>query len=287
MHHRLSSVAFPHSNCRAEIGVKTRKWLITDNTGSKGELDTDAVQRAVLQYRKDHVFGRPTRDFIPIASGKYRPHKTWHEMLTAREEALRKRHVRTAGAWAEHTKRLPHLKVGDLVRIQNQTEPHPNKWDRMGGVVEVRQHGQYVIKIDGSGRVTLRNRRFLRRFYPVRNDQPPPRSLYNDLAPRVAMLAPVAAPRRPDLMGGPVTPAGPTPPTVLTSVGSPWRGTQPPSVVPVVPGRDVFCAPLPASGAPVASPSTVPDASPPPAPDLRRSTRSAGVPAWHKDYAVG
>ena len=42
VHHRLSSVAFPHSNCRAKIGVKTMKRLITDNTGPKGELDTDA-----------------------------------------------------------------------------------------------------------------------------------------------------------------------------------------------------------------------------------------------------
>ena len=43
-----SSVAYPHSNCRAEIGVKTMKRLIMSNTGPNRTLDTDTLQRAIL-----------------------------------------------------------------------------------------------------------------------------------------------------------------------------------------------------------------------------------------------
>ena len=48
-HHWLSSVTFPCSNCRTEIGVKIMKRILTNNTGPNGGLDVDAVQRAILQ----------------------------------------------------------------------------------------------------------------------------------------------------------------------------------------------------------------------------------------------
>ena len=87
--------------------------------------------------------------------------------------------MKAAERWSEHTQHLYPLKVGDTVRIQNQRGPFPTKWDKTGCVVEVRQFDQYVVRVDGSGRVMLRNRKFLRKYMPI---QPcvQPRSILTD-----------------------------------------------------------------------------------------------------------
>ncbi|KAK3868802.1 hypothetical protein Pcinc_025840 [Petrolisthes cinctipes] len=112
------------------------------------------------------TFGRPVRVFIPIHPGKYQPHTTWRETLASREEALHNRHMHIAEHVTEHTRTQPPL-VGDFVRIQNQTGPNPTKWDKTGIVIEVHQFDLYVVRVDGSGRVTLRNRKFLRKYLQV------------------------------------------------------------------------------------------------------------------------
>ena len=176
--HRISSVAFPHSNCRAEIGVKTAKRIISQNTDGNGSLNVDAFQKAILSYRNTPspdtklspaqcVFGRPIRDVIPIHRNKYKPHRSWTEALNKREDAMSDRHNRMRSFWSEHTQPLPPLQVGDYVRIQNQIGTNPLKWDKTGRVVEVKQHHQYNVKVDGSNRLTLRNRKFLRKYTPI------------------------------------------------------------------------------------------------------------------------
>ena len=68
--------------------------------------------------------------------------------------------------------------VGDHVRIQNQVGPSPLKWDKTGTIKKVRQFDQYVVRVDGSGRVTLRNRKFRRKYIPVY--KPPARATIDD-----------------------------------------------------------------------------------------------------------
>ena len=75
---------------------------------------------------------------------------------------MRLRFARQTDVLGRNTRPLPSLAPGDTVLIQNQTGRCPTRWDRTGSVVEVRPNDQYAIKVHGSGRVTLRNRRFLR-----------------------------------------------------------------------------------------------------------------------------
>lgn len=57
-----------------------------------------------------------------------------------------------------HTRPLKKLIPGTYVLIQGKNR----KWNKQGVILEQLDHRQYNIKILGSGRVTLRNRRFIK-----------------------------------------------------------------------------------------------------------------------------
>ena len=77
--------------------------------------------------------------------------------------------IREREKWDEKTRNLKPLEIGDNVYIQNLAGNNPLRWERTGVVVEAKPFHQYTVKVDGTGRVTLRNRRHLRKFTPYIN----------------------------------------------------------------------------------------------------------------------
>ena len=49
-----------------------------------------------------------------------------------------------------------------MVLVQNQHGPKAKQWGCSGVVVEISGGGTYLVKIDGSGRVSLRRRQYLK-----------------------------------------------------------------------------------------------------------------------------
>jgi len=173
--HRVSSVGNPHSNQRAEVGIKSMKRLIRGNLGPSGSLDDDSFAQAILQYRNTPLqstclspavalFGHPIRDFLPLTRKTYTPSIQWTKKIGERELKMSKARTKEHEKWSKNTKNLRPLRVGDEVSIQNLAGNNPLKWDRTGVVVEVLGYDQYYVKVDGTGRITLRNRKHLRKI---------------------------------------------------------------------------------------------------------------------------
>ena len=175
--HRLSSAYHPHSNLRAELGVKVVKRMLRENTSPQGGLDTDKFARALLAYRntpcKDLgvspaqvLYGRSLRDHLPTPMDCLKQRKEWIMLKDDREKALATKYGHVQKELERHAHPLPPLPVGVVVQVQNQRGKDPLRWDRSGVVVESLGNQQYSVKMDGSGRVSLRNRRFLRKIEP-------------------------------------------------------------------------------------------------------------------------
>ena len=92
----------------------------------------------------------------------------WTDLADARETALARRGIKAEAQWSEHTRALAPLQVGDSVLIQNQLGNHPLRWDKRGTVMKCEGNDQYMVMVDGSRRITRRNRKFLRQFTPFK-----------------------------------------------------------------------------------------------------------------------
>ena len=169
---RISSALYPQSNGRAEAGVKVAKRIVGDHIGPGGSLDVDQVAKALLQYCNTPLHGekvspallatgRCLRDSVPIARQYYQVTRHWKKSLRSREVKMAEKNKKVVEKSKGNSRTLKPLKVGQQVRVQ---DPVSKLWNRSGLVIEVNGQGyrQYRVRLDGSGRVSLRNRRHLR-----------------------------------------------------------------------------------------------------------------------------
>ena len=103
---------------------------------------------------------------MPSPQTRYKPQPEWILVREDREKALTKRAVSIMEKLDRNYRVLPKLVVGDSVLVQNQVGNHPSRWDITGVVVEVKNNDQYTVKVDGSRRMTFRNRKFLKKITP-------------------------------------------------------------------------------------------------------------------------
>lgn len=207
---RVASAHFPQSNGRAEAAVKSAKRLLRDNTGPGGGLDVDRASVALLQYLNTPLrgvdkspaqlaMGRQLRDGVPVHKQHYKVDALWQQALRARElEAARQQENWIVKQGTPKT--LPPLASGTKVWVQNQAT---KVWDKRGVVTEACPFRKYLVKIDGSGRITSRNRRHLRPIRcPVTPTTPtpansrPPSPLAETPALLPQQLQPVNRPKR-------------------------------------------------------------------------------------------
>ena len=85
-------------------------------------------------------------------------------------------------------------------------------------LVEVKEHDQYIVKIDGSGRMTLRNRKFLRKITPFVS----PKTQANPGQPPVPATTP---PTPPPTTPSPL-PIPTSPPTMSPTPTEPRRSSR-------------------------------------------------------------
>jgi len=179
------------------------KRILTTNISPSGSLDTDAAAKAILLHRNtpppdmgvspaELLFGHPLRDHLPKP---IRMRLEWLELADRRETAHAQRN-RYANNHVNPYNLNP-LSPGDLVSIQNQRGNHPNHWNATGRIVERLPHRQYNVLVDGSRRVTTRNRRFLRPASEstrrILDDDPvlPPSPPKNEILTAEKLLSPV------------------------------------------------------------------------------------------------
>ena len=154
------------------MAVKTAKRILKENVGTQGKINTDTAARAILQYRNTPLqdcnlspaqilFHRQLRDTIPAHPSQYHLHPEWTSAAMKREISYHEKNRVVSEGYNMKARALAPLQVGTHVVVQGGDK----KWSKQGKIIEFIGNRQYHVKLLGSGRITLRNRRFLRAEY--------------------------------------------------------------------------------------------------------------------------
>ncbi len=168
--HIVSTPRYPQSNGRVEATVKSMKIIRT--SWNSGSLNEDKLCRALLQYRntpsrKDglspaqKLYGRPVQDMLPAHRRSFA--EEWQRSANEAEQLATSNLEKAESAYNAHAHSLPDIRIGSNVAIQNS---ETKLWDIYGIVTNIGKHRRYYVKTH-SGRVLVRNRRFLRRRVPA------------------------------------------------------------------------------------------------------------------------
>ena len=156
-----------------------------------------------------------------------------------------------------------------MLQNQHGAGKSAKRWDRTGLVLDDLGHNKYRVKVDGSGRVTDRNRQYLRQFTPVTQVQPGPTPVYHQ---------PVADPEPPITLPQSPIPATSNPEPVISipepvvSIPEPVVSVPEPQTLTPSPPQPVAQPATPGSPSFVTPPSTPVTTIP------RRSTRVSKKP---------
>ena len=110
------------------------------------------------------MFCRNLRDFVPSHPKHYKLNNKWVNLAYQRELQLQKQNEQLSKSYNKHAHPLKPLQLGTNVLVQNKHDKRHfiNIWNLSGHIVEVLQHRQYKVRMDGSGRVSLRNRKHIK-----------------------------------------------------------------------------------------------------------------------------